>query len=344
LAFQDPISSAACAPVPTSVARTSLRFTLDSDRQVARISTATQHLNGELTSTEAEKLVQSLASAPMPKMPREITLELTVRRIARPIYWAGKYLQIAREDMPLETAGELIDELGGVDDARIYLGGVGDPILCGHVLDVIDRAHRAGISVAMETDLLGVELEDLDRLADSPVDIVSVNIPAASARTYEEVMGVDGMKTAMANLARLVDRRQTHNRGTPVIVPTFVKTNINLAEMEVWYDHWLRTLQCAVISGPSDFGGQIADVSIAQMEPPKRKACARLAQRLTVLCDGRVVSCEQDVLGKQTLGQIGRDSVASIWSGAAGRLRADHEGGQWKKHAICAACKDWHRP
>ena len=75
----------------------------------------------------------------------------------------------------------------------------------------------------------------------------------------------------MDNLARLIHRRQSSGRGTPLIVPTFVKTAANLAEMEAWYDHWLRCLGCTVIAGPGDFAGQIPDVSLVQMEPPRRR-------------------------------------------------------------------------
>jgi hypothetical protein len=114
--------------------------------------------------------------------------------------------------------------------------------------------------------------------------------------------------------------------------------------MEPWYDHWLRLLGCAVIAGPSDFSGSIPDVAVARMEPPLRKPCARLAGRITILSDGRIVSCEQDFYGKQTLGQIGRDSIQSVWAGPLADLRADHRSGNWQRHALCAPCTDWHRP
>ena len=64
--------------------------------------------------------------------------------------------------------------------------------------------------------------------------------------------------------------------------------------MEAWYDQWLKALNCAIIRGPSTFGGLVPDVGVADMTPPGRKACNRLASRITILCDGRIVSCEED--------------------------------------------------
>jgi len=343
--MRDPISTASCAPVPTPLARTKQRFTLDSDRQVERISGATVHLNGELVTTEAEQLLHTVNCSPhRSAMPREVVLELTIRRQARPIFAPATHMAIERPDLQWSDAARLLDELGAVDDLRLMLGGVGDPLLHERALDLIDAAHKAGIAaVAMETDLLGIGPEIIDRLAESPVDIVSVNLPAITDKTYTALMGVDGSKTAIENLRRLVGARQARGRGTPLVAPTFVKTNQNLTEMENWYDHWLRALGCAVITGPSDYAGQIPDVCVAQMEPPLRRPCARLASRITVLCDGRAVSCEQDVLGKQAIGCIRDSSMAQIWKNAA-TIRGDHAAGRWQQHPLCARCREWHRP
>jgi radical SAM protein with 4Fe4S-binding SPASM domain len=342
--MRDPISAASCVPIPTPLARATQRFTLDSDRQVERVSAATAHLNGELVTTEAEQLLYTLSCSPhQPTMPRELVLELTPRRQSRPIFEPASHLNIERPDLAWDDAAKILDELGGVDDARLMLAGVGDPLLHERALDLIDAAHQAGVAaIALETDLLGVGPEIIDRLAGSAVDIVSVNLPAITDKTYAAVMGVDGSKTAIENLRRLVGARQGRGRGTPLVVPIFVKTNLNLAEMESWYDHWLTALRCGVIAGPADYAGQIPDVSVAQMEPPRRRPCARLASRITILSDGRAVSCEQDVLGRQPIGNIRDNSLAEIWKKAS-TIRADHAAGRWQQHPLCAACRDWHR-
>jgi hypothetical protein len=69
---------------------------------------------------------------------------------------------------------------------------------------------------------------------------------------------------------------------------------------------------------------------------------ARIAPR--ILSDGSIVACEQDVLGKNALGKIGVDSIRDVWRERIGSMRADHAGGNWMKHPLCAACKEWHRP
>jgi hypothetical protein len=346
LPMRDPITAPSCAPVATGLARTPHRFTLDCERQIDRIAGATVHLNGQLICTEAEQLLRLLNATPAAcALPRELVLELTVRRVSRPIFSPVSHAKIERADLTLEIAKTVFEEMAAVDDARIVLGGIGDPVLHPEFSEIVRCAHEAGIAaIAVESDLLGLDPEQIERLADLPLDVVSVNLPAISAKTYQTIMGMDGLKQAMDAVARLIHLRQSGARGTPLIVPIFVKTAENLAEMEAWYDHWLRCLGCAVIAGSGDFAGQVPDVSLVQMEPPRRRGCLRIERRLTVLCDGQVVSCEQDFLGRAALGRIGQNSIESIWTGGMAALRRDHAGGRWQRQALCRACKDWHRP
>jgi radical SAM protein with 4Fe4S-binding SPASM domain len=157
-------------------------------------------------------------------------------------------------------------------------------------------------------------------------------------------MGVDAYARVIENIRQFVAERQARQATVPLLVPVFTKCRQNFAEMESWYDQWIRAVGSAVIRGPTDYAGQIPDASVADMAPPGRKPCARLASRITILSDGSIVSCEEDVLGKQVLGRIGDDSLADVWSKRMGAFRADHREARWEKHPMCTTCREWHRP
>jgi hypothetical protein len=156
-------------------------------------------------------------------------------------------------------------------------------------------------------------------------------------------MGIDGFKTVLENIRLLIERRQSNHSGTPLVVPTFVKCAANLGEMEVWYDHWLRLLGCAAILGPSDFAGLIPSISVADMAPPKRRSCQKIVSKMSVLSDGSIISCDQDVLGRQRFAKLGEQSLTGAWAAMA-TLRKTHQDGYWGNSPLCAACKEWHRP
>jgi radical SAM protein with 4Fe4S-binding SPASM domain len=339
---RDPIGGEGCVAVPTPVARTSRRFKLDSQRQIHRITGAAVSLNGTLVTSSAQELLNRLeAHREVDLLPRDVTIELTTRRDTTPVFLPTV---IERPDISLEIVKRVFNELAVFDDTRVTFAGAGDPLLHDGFLDIIDAARDAGIhAIHVETDLL-VSPEKVEQLVNAGVDVVSVHLPAMQAGTYAKIMGVDGMKPAIENLKRFVLHRQIRRRGVPLLVPTFVKIAENLAEMERWYDQWLRAVGSAVIVGPSDFAGQIASTELADMQPPRRRACRRLESRLMIHSDGSIVACEQDIFGKHKLGTIGVNSIREVWREKIGTMRCDHASGNWSRQPLCANCREWHRP
>lgn len=344
---RDPISTDACAPIATPIARSPRSFRLDSQRQIARISHASESLNGTLASSDAEALVNRFQwSKQVDELPREIVIELNTSRKSSPIYWPGRHVKIERKSpATIETWTKLFTEASVADDLRLTIGGVGDPLECETLFPLIEAAKSAGVaSIHVQTDLLSDDARAIEFLATSGIDVVSVNIPAMTVEMYASIMGVNKFTHVLNNVATFVRARSAAGRGVPLLVPTFMKLAQNLGEMEVWYDQWLSTLGCAVIDGPSDFAGLVPNLNLADMSPTCRSACARISSRLTILSDGSVVACEQDVLGRQSFGDIACELLRDIWNKRFAPFRADHANKNWAKHSACANCKEWHRP
>ncbi|HEY1629331.1 MAG TPA: SPASM domain-containing protein [Tepidisphaeraceae bacterium] len=338
----DPITTKSCVAVATPLTRTSRNFRLDSDRQIQRLTHAAINLNGELIGSDAEQLLQRLEwSDDVDQLPREIVLELNTDRATSPIFWPGKHQCTQRAPISVAMATQIFQQIANCDDIRLTFAGVGDPLLHENFFEILDAAKNAGIrAIHVETDLL--PNEPVERLADSEVDVVSVHLPALARATYAAVMGVDRFVDAIENIKRLVTRRHERISGVPILVPTFVKCQINLGEMEQWYDQWLKALGAAVITGPSEFAGLIPNCGVGDMSPPKRRPCARLWSRMTILSDGKIVACEQDVSGRQMMGDVGTQSISQVWREKFIELRAAHKSGVC--NAVCGACKEWHRP
>jgi radical SAM protein with 4Fe4S-binding SPASM domain len=334
-----------CAPVPASIARTTDRFTLDTDRQITRLAAATFALNGQLIYSRAEDLVTRLRdqAGAADTVPREVVLELNTARATRPIYWPGRYQTVERPDMTFDRAAHVIDQLGErADDVRLTIAGLGDPLLAETLLPVIGYARSRGLAVHVETDLVS---GDIAGLAQSWADVVSIHVPALTPATYAAVMGVDAYATVLENVRTFGAARAARvSGGVPILAPTFTKCRDNLGEMETWYDQWLHAVGAAVIAGPSDHAGQLPVVAVADMAPPKRRPCARLVSRMVVRSEGNVVSCEQDFSGRTVFGNVDAVSITEIWQHRLAGFRADHREGNHARHALCGACKEWDRP
>jgi MoaA/NifB/PqqE/SkfB family radical SAM enzyme len=332
----DPMAKSFAIMVPPRVARSSVRLTADSTRQIRKLSLV-QADNVESAVTALENLTT------LDEMPRDVTLELTTRRATKPMTSILSDREIVRPDLMLEMARSIFAQLAAVDDVRLTLAGVGDPLMHANAIAIIEAAHSAGIrAIHVETDLLPDDPATLDALAASEIDVLSFHLPAAHTVTYTKVMGVNRMNEVLENVKRFMLARAARNSGVPILVPAFVKCEVNLGEMEAWYDQWIRAVGTAVITGPSDFSGRIEYPGLATMTTSRRRACRRLTSRMTILSDGTVASCEEDVLGEQACGSAGR--IAQSWTEGLAMLRSLHAEHRWDESEVCKLCLMWDRP
>lgn len=337
LAARDPISEPLCAPCNTVLARTRCRFLADSQRQIDRLSLATETLNGGLASSDALTLATRMnAMGPVESAPRDLTVELTARRSTKPVFQPAGMLSIGRGDIDPALADEIFRQASAYDDLRVTFAGVGDPLLHPQAMELIAQAKMRGIrALHLETDLLA---GDMKALAESPLDVISFHLPGSSAETYRKLMGAGVMAKVLENVMKFLQFRAQRQSLTPILCPIFVKTRLNIAEMESWYDYWLKTLGAAMITGPTTACGKLQDLSATNIAPPGRVACRRINTRLTVLSTGQFTACEEDVLGEMPLKSKALDEA---WREIQA-LRESHQAG--RHEGICQTCDQWHRP
>jgi hypothetical protein len=281
-------------PLSPLISQCAASFRFDSQRQIARLTHAMIPLNGTLVRSHAETIITRLAEeASSDPFPRDIVLELTTDRWTRPAFIPASTSAagdapglVPRRCLTMELAERLLAECAAHDDVRLSIAGVGDPLLSSAVFDLIHAARQAGVSaVRLETDLLNVPDNKLELLAAAPLDLVLVHLPAVTRGTYRRIMGVDGFERVCQNIDALESHQRDHLRGVPLAIPLFTELDSNRIELP----NWRRRFPDGVI------------------------ASAIAASGVTVLGDGRVVTCAADAGGSDALGRIGLKPLGQIW-------------------------------
>jgi hypothetical protein len=309
----------------------------------------------------AERICEWLArdSATRPaEMPEEIEIELTTedplagRTTLRPRGpGVGPRGPIARDAIERIAA-----EIEPFDDVRIVLGGFGEPTQHPEFIAILAALRRStALAIAVRTSGLIDRPPVESALFDGPADVLIVTLDAATTETYHRVHGCDRFREARARVDAWAERRARERRVRPLIVPEFLKTVENVADMEPFHDEWLRRLGTSVIAGTSDYAGQRPDRSVTNVSPPRRVPCRQIFRRMAILADGCVVTCDQDFAGRQVVGRIGDRPLGELWlNGAMQPLRDDHLRAARADEAratealqlwsLCRACNSWHRP
>jgi len=126
-----------------------------------------------------------------------------------------------------------------------------------------------------------------------------------------------------------------------MIVPSMIKANETLDDLETFVDHWQNRLGMVQVTGYSHHAGQLPRRAVTETAPPDRAPCRRVFSRMIVLADGRVTTCDQDFAGTQTLGLLTDTPISDIWrSDRLETIRSRICGDA----PLCAPCTEWHRP
>ncbi|MGE3181353.1 MAG: radical SAM/SPASM domain-containing protein [Phycisphaerae bacterium] len=368
----DPITDDTCLHVDRAVQTAAMRFVADTTRSVERLSAAF----GEL-SANASALQLCAHSARdghnfAGPFPAEVEIELTTRdalqhshlyprRTARREETfpglngsAGRRCHTVDDDV---RAVDICDadahavirvarELAAYDDRLLVLGGNGDPLLHPRFPQIVREIVAAGQrNIAVETSLLDAPEASIQALSDCKVAALMVRVDAQSRETYAAIHRCDRFDEVIAGIKAIEERRRSQSIAAPLLVPLFTRCRANIHELDAFYDHWIQAVGSATVRTYNDYCGLMPVDDILRPEPPVRGPCRQLPRRLTLLAEGSVAQCSQDVRGAQPLANWFTQSLAEIWDGTArGELCAMHERGAWNDNVLCAKCHEWMRP
>jgi spiro-SPASM protein len=353
----DPITRDANISVAASVRDCNRRFIDDTARSRAMLDAIADRLGADLLEADAQTITDTARAVeaageiePFQRLPQQATLELTPRREPTGITLPQRHVRFDRDAMAPELAESIVKQLAEVDDLALTLGGLGDALLHPQWERIVQATGDAGVfGLGIETDLR-CDRETIERLLDLPLDLIIVRLNADTAATYEAAMGDDQFKTVIGNLEHLRARRQQRAEagegfpGRPWLVPTLVKTEQTVADLEGFFTRWTRAFACQPVLTPATTGcGKMPAMSPVPMTPPHRRPCRQLGQRMTILADGRVALCDQDWLGEAALGDARRDRLFDAWQQARPVYQA-HQEARYDELPLCSACGEWHRP
>ncbi|MGN6367386.1 MAG: SPASM domain-containing protein [Phycisphaerae bacterium] len=344
----------ACMQVDPALSKVGNRFCVDTERSFGVV--AGLIVGGEWVGSSAE-MALAAARVVAPGVvdfsrgfgwPREVEVELTgKRKTSAP----GSVPAVVREGRGELDVGRWVRWWEGqrvCDDLRVTIGGDGDPLLYGGLVEVLRAVRKAGVlSVCVQTDLVTPPQDGLGGLRvaieEGLVDVVSVMTYGGTAGTYAKVAGADLYSVMMGNmreLAPLVSGRG----GVPVVVPRLLKVRETVPEMEGFFDGWIQQAGWGVIDYPTDRAGQVAFAGVVEMGPAKRRPCRRIWERMVVRANGNGVACDQDMMDRLVLGNIEGRTLAEMWGGVEmSALRGRHGEGEWGGVVPCVSCREWHR-
>ena len=212
-------------------------------------------------------------------------------------------------EMKLDVYERILDQVESFcEDGTVGMSLWGEPGYHSSVADLVSSTARRRLNPVIETSGIGWKNGAFKEIAEKagklPLWIVSLD--AWSEEVYSRMRG-DGMKEALDTVAQLEDIFPGN------VYVQAVRMNENEDDLEHFYRNWKEKETKLIIQKYDNFCGELQDRRVADLSPLKRFPCWHVKRDVTILLDGDVVLCREDLNREHVLGNILKEPLEDIW-------------------------------
>lgn len=220
-------------------------------------------------------------------------------------------------------------------DSTISLSLWGDPSTHSCLEKVLDSIlSRTGLNIVIETSGLGWEgflKKNPDCLKSDRIEWV-FSLDAMDAALYKKLRG-EGQEEALL----AIEKFRSINPDHTWIQAVRMKENED--DLEQFYRFWKDKTEKVIIQKYDFFNGELEQRKVTDLSPLNRFPCWHLKREMTILVDGTVVLCREDLKGSLKLGNAFNQPLAEIWEEAdsvfQSHIKSSYTG-------ICENCDEYY--
>lgn len=249
--------------------------------------------------------------------------------------------------MEFELFEKIMKELSGARRKPVvHLHGYGEPLLDPLLPERIKLAKDCGIKqtyIVTNASLLFPETSR--KIIGAGLDRMKISFYGTDEQSYNATMRRLDFKVALQNIKDFLQIRKEVGKKTPKLILQYLPQETNGARTEEFQALW-RSLpdkkrgDCMHISTLDNFGG---GKSYNVVGKKIESVCFYPWSAMSVLWDGRAVTCCEDYNGVQGIGDVNCQSIEEIWNGPAlSTIRRNFGKLDYSGFPTCLRC-DWVR-
>jgi pyruvate-formate lyase-activating enzyme len=278
-------------------------------------------------------------------LPTVILIENTNCCNAQCVMCPRETLSRKRGFMEFGLFEKIMKELSGARRKPVvHLHGFGEPLLDELMPERIKLAKACGIKhTYLVTNASLLFPETAKKIIQAGLDTMKISFYGTDEESYRATMRGLDFKVALHNIREFVRIRKELKKRTPKLILQYMPQEANGARTEEFQSLWRSVLDtragdCVNLCSVDNFGGGRAYNIVGERIV---SVCFYPWTALSVLCDGRAVTCCMDYNGLQDVGDLNVQSVAEIWNGPVlSAIRRNFGKLDYSGFKTCLRC-DW---
>jgi hypothetical protein len=214
---------------------------------------------------------------------------------------------------------KIIKEVSGMRRKPVtHLHGFGEPLLDTSLSERIKLAKACGIKhtyIVTNASLLFPETSR--KIINAGLDKMKISFYGTDEESYNATMRKLDFKATFQNITDFLRIRKEMKRKNPQLILQYLPHETNNAKTQEFRVLWNSLMDkhvgdCLNITSLHNYGGGRAYNHVGNKIA---SVCFYPWMAMSVLCDGRVVTCCMDYNGDQVLGDLNSQTVKEIWNG-----------------------------
>ncbi|MBE3109493.1 MAG: SPASM domain-containing protein [Acidobacteria bacterium] len=242
---------------------------------------------------------------------------------------------------------KIIKEVAGARRKPVvHLHGFGEPLLDESLPERIMLAKTCGIKhTYLVTNASLLFPETSRKIVNAGLDVMKISFYGTDEESYHATMRPLDFKVALHNIREFVRIRKDMKKRTPKLILQYLPQEANEAKTEEFQSLWRSVLDKGAgdrlnRSALHNYGGGRAYNRVGEKIV---SVCFYPWSALSVLWDGKAVTCCMDYNGVQGVGDLNSQSVMEIWNGPVlSAIRRNFGKLDYSGFPTCQSC-DWVR-
>lgn len=221
------------------------------------------------------------------------------------------------------------------NDLTVSISLWGEALLHPELYEIIcETLKYPDFTLVIETSGIGIDAEILDKILSLNSKRINwiLSLDAKDEENYTRLRG-EGYAKALAFAELLLAK----SKDTFYIQA--LRSTESDSGLEEFFRFWKTKTDNVIIQKYDSFAHFLSDKLVCDLSPITRNPCRHLERELSVLIDGSVPLCKDDVLKTVVLGNVFTTSLEEIWNKNK-KLFKEQCGGSESK--ICADCDEYY--
>jgi MoaA/NifB/PqqE/SkfB family radical SAM enzyme len=280
-------------------------------------------------------------------LPSVLMIENTNHCNAECVMCPRETLSRKRGFMDFGLFEKIIKEVSSVRRKPVtHLHGFGEPLLDKLLAERIQLAKTCGIKhtyIVTNASLLFPETSR--KIISAGLDKMKISFYGTDEESYNTTMKRLNFKVTFQNIKECLRIRKDMKRGNPRLILQYLPNETNNAKTEEFKALWSSLIDtkvgdCLNVSSLHNYGGGRAYNHLGKKIV---SVCYFPWTSMSVLWDGRVVTCCMDSNGVQVLGDLNSQSVQEVWNEPVlSGIRDNFRKLDYSNYPVCLSC-DWVR-